>query len=505
MSKIFIALLFFILPLSLWSQIMPKEGSKLHYRLIGFSFPPDPDANKYNLEIAAGYYNREDSFTKNIVQSVNSSGNKIIAEAPSFGSQYTWRVVGTGKKAHAKKSPLYHFSTGMNVHVDTTLLRLRILQPAEPQYKDHYVSVDGGGVLYDMNGRAVWYIPDTNGFSGNVADMKFTPQGTITFIYRDNYEINYNCDILWKTPDKGIFLSDTAHGELYHHEFTKLSNGHFMALGMQFLMCRSVSSKESSYIIISTDKDNNKAEKDGYKQGKFGGLIEYDERGNVVWWWKSSKYLQECDFAYFNPVDTNVKFDAHDNAFFFDEKNKVIYIGFKNLNRIIKIEYPSGKVLRTYGEIFKPGVQGTGTGLFCGQHSIGLTEDGYLYYFNNNSCRPGARPAVVILQEPVSLSDTFKKVWEYYCTAEGKFSSHFSQGGNAIELPDQSLFVNMGSKYSKLLIVNREKKVMWSALPERYLETETRWIPNYEYRANIISRKDLERLIWSAETNKPSK
>ncbi len=502
MSKGLFILFFFIVPVQLRAQILPKEGSRLNYRLIGFSFPAEAGANSYKIEIATGYYNKADSFKKKIIRSVDSKSNKIIAEVPAFGSQYTWRIISSGKKAVVENNTLYHFSTQMNPHVDTTKLRLRILQPAEQQYKDDYVAVDAGGVLYDMNGQAVWFITDTNGFGGNVANLEFTPQGTVTFICMTAYEINFNGDILWKTPNKGVISGDTAHSELYHHEFRKLSNGHYMILGMELLLCKSVVSKDSSYIIFSDDKD--KTERNGYKLGKFGGIVEYDEKGNAIWSWKTSKYLMESDFAYYNPTDSNKKFDAHDNAFFFDEKNKVIYMGFRNLNRIIKIEYPSGKILRTYGEIFKPGVKGTGAGLFCGQHNIGMTEDGYLLCFNNNSCLPDALPTVVMMQEPVSLSDTLKKVWEFNCTVEGKFNKNFAMGGNAIELPDRSLFVNMGSKYSKLFIVDREKKVFWSALPERYIETEKRWVPIYEYRANIISRKDLERLIWNAQTLRSS-
>ena len=73
-------------------------------------------------------------------------------------------------------------------------------------------------------------------------------------------------------------------------------------------------------------------------------------------------------------------------------------------------------------------------------------------------------------------------------------------GGNVKELMDNSLFINMGSKYSELLIVDRSKKELWSGLPERYIETEQRWVPIYEYRANIINREELEKLIWNSET-----
>ena len=500
MSKVVIILFCFIAPFRVFSQVMPKEGSLLNYRIIGFSFPQVPVANKYKIEIAKGNHNRIDSFTKNIVVTGSTKKNRIIAEVPSFGSQYTWRIVSTKKKKN-NNTPLYHFSTLMNDHVDTNKLHLRVLQPAAEKYKDYYVSVDAGGVLYDMTGKPVWFIPDTNGIGGYVADLKFTTQGTITFLYKQAYEIDYNANILWKAPNKGEISQDTS-GEFYHHEFTRLFNGHYMVLGMQVLMCRPVSANDSNYIIAAAQT---KAQQ-GYRKGRFGTIIEYDEQGNVVWSWKALNYLQHSDVGYYNGSDSGVKYDPHDNAFYFDENNKWVYLGFRNLNRILKIEYPSGKILRTYGEVFQPrGLEEVGS-LFCNQHSINRTQDGYLYVYNNNSCgHVDSLPTVVIIEEPELQGGAIKKIWQYTTTIDSVnlqgYRKQFGSGGNAIELPDRSFFVDMGSDYSKLFIVNREKKELWSALPERFLETDQKWAAIHEYRANIISRKDLETLIWNAETS----
>jgi len=502
MSKIVALLFFFAAPITVNSQIFPKEGSLLNYRIIGFSFPQVPEAKAYKIEIAKGNYTRVDSFTKNIIQYADSKDNRLIMEVPAFGSEYTWRVVYKVKQK-TESTPLYHFMTLMNDHVDTNKLHLRILQAAADQYRDDYVSVDAGGVLYDMSGRPVWFIPDTNGIGGNVVDLKFTRDGTITFFFKTACEINYNGDILWRAPNNGAISGDSARGEFYHHEFTKLSNGHYMTLGTQPVMCKLISVKDSSYVIFSNDK----IEQNGYKRARFGTIIEYNENGKVLWSWLSSKYIKGPDFDYYeSQIDSIKRFDPHDNAFFFDEKNKCVYLGFRNLNRIYKIDYPSGNILSIYGESFRPGVSGIGENLFCNQHSIGRTQDGYLYIFNNNSCQlTDSLPTVVIFQEPMSDNDSIKKIWEYVCTVDGFFPKYsrktFGSGGNAIELPDQSLFVNMGSEYSKLFIVNRDKKILWSALTERFMETDQKWTPIHEYRANIISRKDLERLIWKAESS----
>ena len=499
MSAFRFALLFLLIPFSLLAQILPREGSKLNYRLVGFSCPIVPKADKYQLEITTSDSITERSFAKHIVVSVSATQNRIIAEVPEFGRRYAWRMTASRGGKIIGGSPLHHFSTRSNDRVDTSLFRLRILQEAV-QHKDDYVSIDGGGVLYDMKGRPVWFIPDSQEVGGYVLDMQFTPQGTITLIFvRSAYEINLNGDVLWKAPPYNTINGDTA-ADIYHHELKRLSNGHYMVLGMEFIMCKSVRTKDTSYIITMPDKKI----RDGYWLARYSTIIEFDAKGGVVWSWKSSDHLIGSDFDYFNPVDTFQRFDPHSNAFYFDEAQKLIYLGNRNLNRIIKIEYPGGKILDNYGEIFKPGVPSKGSALFCNQHSIGRTLDGLLYYYNNNSCHnTDSMPTVVFVKEPSADHPYVEKVWEYTCTSDDKFSKKFGSGGNAIELPDTSLFVCMGNDYSKLFLVNRQKKVLWSALPEKYFESDAKWTPTRQYRSNIISRKYFENLIWNAEEYRP--
>ena len=180
MQRVLLTLTLFVISYHLRGQVFPRENSTLNYRIVGFSFPAD-EGNNYQLEIASGYYNTNDSFKKHIILSPASSTNKVIAEVPAFGSQYTWRVVYKHKQNDVKKSELYHFSTGKRPAVDTTQRRLSILQQAG-SYKDAYACIDGSGVIYDMAGNPVWYIPDSAGLAGSVGDIKITEQGTITYM-----------------------------------------------------------------------------------------------------------------------------------------------------------------------------------------------------------------------------------------------------------------------------------------------------------------------------------
>jgi hypothetical protein len=496
------SLLFFILisPYYLLSQIVPKEGSKLNYRLIGFSFSSVKHVRNYKLEIAKGNYNAEDSFKMNTIKSVTEIKNKIIAEVPSFGCQYTWRVVYYYDNASKTKSALHHFSIGIVPEVDTNITRLRILKKAET-YRDAYVFLDYNKALYDMAGRPIWYLPYINGLDTQMVlrDLKITPQGTITFVIdeRGAYEIDYNGDILWKTPNNGIVSGDSV--EHYHHEFTRLGNGHYMALAQDFQYWKKPTPVDSNLVIITKDKIDPKEINTAYPKTPMGTLIEYDQNGNVVWSWKSSDHFNGTNLFYLKTNQGGMQMHAHENSFFFDEQAKVIYISCRNLARIIKIKYPEGNILNIYaGDNDKPGVDSMRNGIFCGQHSCRISRKGYLYLFNNNICNKGAPPSIIMLQEPNSEKGGLKKIWEYKCDIDGNFPFGFPSGGNVIELPDYSMFISMAFPDSKVLIVNMDKEILWKAKAEKWDPIQKTWESINLYRASIIAKhEDLEQLIWN--------
>ena len=499
----------FILPLVTMAQVLPKEGSALNYRIIGISFPATEGTGKYKVEIALGNYNSADSFRSHIIQTLHTKDNRVVAEVPLFGSSYTWRVSGRSDK-NTDAAALHHFSTTTIPEMDTSNTRLRVLQQAK-KYKDAYVFMDGNRAMYDMDGNAVWYLPDIDGFKTEkslLRDMKLTPQGTITFMYEEKgaYEINLNGDILWKAPNDGTVSGEKQ--EEYHHEITRLANGHYMVLGIENeLWNRHLPSADSSYKIFPLSTaviaDSNKR---NYEKDPFGTVIEYDQKGNVVWSWKSSDYFRNSDIYYKKGRNGQPELAAHENSFFFDEGTQTIYIGFRNISRIVKVKYPEGKVLDTYGELYKPDVPEAGNGLFCRQHCVRHSPDGYLYLYDNNSCAHSGISRIVKLEEPAIPGGGLKKIWEYGCTTEGvlpgqQVSFQFAVGGNVTELPDQCLFVNMSTSYSKVFILSPDKDLLWSAIPEKWNARMKRWDMVYQYRASIItSRKDLENLVWSAET-----
>ncbi len=465
MDKI-LAILFFLCIISceVNAQILPKEGGKLNYRIIGFKFPAKDNGSKYKIEIAQDTYDDEHAFNKNIIKSFSSDTNRIIGEVPSFGTKYTWRTIFTDKNGTKTKSELHHFSTMIIPSVDTNVTRLRIIKGAK-KYKDAYVFLDELKTLYDMTGHPVWYLPDNKGFEKknyNAEDIKLTPQKTITFMLsrRDASicEINYNGDILWKGPNNGKVSGDSE--EHYNHEFTRLKNGHYMVLGKETVLWElpSFDSNIKTEDWVGLKRIGHKF----YQSLLFGTIIEYNENGDVVWAWRSSDYFKTSD-VYFKR-DTNGIFQIgfNENSFYFDEESNTIFLNCSDkMGRVLKIKYPEGNVLNDYGEKYKICVAEVNNELFCGQHSLRYSQRGYLYLYNNNACYTGKMPTVERLEETVNDKYKYglKKIWEYVCTidkvndnktnvnTEWAKEYFFKKGGNVLELPDLSMFVSMCGSY----------------------------------------------------------
>jgi hypothetical protein len=485
-----------VIPLPAMSQMHPTENAILNYRIIGFSFPADEKCNNYTLEIARGNYDDENSFQKNIIVRRECNSSRVVEDVPSFGMVYTWRVI-SKYKSGAKKSKYFHFSTGFCFGIDTLSRRLRVTTNTGA-HNDKYVFMDNSKILYDMQGNPVWYLPGIDEIVNEKCmprDIKLTPQGTLTMIVLNYaYEISYDGRVLWKAPMKSAVNADsTAH---YHHEFTRLNNGHYMIMDTesgQLFASNEVNSPGQRQAPVSQSNIQKFVE---------GKLCEYDENGNLIWQWKTSQYFFKSDLVNRKAPGGGVNTDLHDNSFYFDEKNKEIYISCRDINRVLKISYPDGNVLGEYGVKYKPGITNINTGMFCGQHSIRKSDKGYIYLFNNNTCNREEYPEVLIFKEATNQRDSLELIWKYECTTEGMgpgelVRARSMSGGSVDELEDGSILVCMGTPCAKVFIVSRDKKILWSAMPEMRAREQWRTVPIY--RTSIVNgRKDLERLIWNS-------
>ena len=483
------------------AQILPLEGEKLHYRLIGFSDPAVPKVKKYLLDIALCSCNTEDSFNKNIVISQSGSNDSMIAEVPYFGSKYTWRITAVHSSSAKPKGELHHFATNYIPDIDSSNTRLRI-EKNSSRYKEALFFLDGNRALYNSKGYPIWYLPTIDHLNNealrDVRDMKITSRGTITFLLNNiPYEINYHGDILWNAPNNGLVSGDST--EHYHHEFTRLNNGHYMVLGSEYVLWKLPSLAKPS-LLLDGKTIHDSVSNTYYQKVEFGTIIEYNEKGDVIWSWKSSRYFRQSDLQ--NSINALNKFkDVHENSFYYNEKDQTIVISFRNISRILEIRYPGGEVIHTYGKEFGPGVTDLNNDLFCNQHSCKVSTDGNLYFFNNNCCHKQASPTIIMMQQPVTGKNELQKIWEYSCPvndASARSHTQFTSGGNVTELSGHDMFVSYANDLSSnMFIISADKQVIWSGFPEKWNLIENKWDPVYQYRTSmIISRNEIEQMVW---------
>lgn len=482
----------------LTAQTLPVNGDTLNYRMVGFSVPENTKAANYLLEI---FENQSDEHPKgDLVLKQKNNKNRTIATVPSFGKQYHWHVKYLNKKDEVIAStPTYYFTTGYSETIDTNKYRLRIIDSIK-QDPGIYVVLDFISVIYDVDGNPLWYLPNIPVIADKnimMRDLKPTSDGTFTAVSGlGAYEFNYNGELLWSAPDNGKVSGDTT--ERYHHELTKLSNGHYMVCGNGYIRVK-IEGDLNSYNF----RDDNMIEKgdDGnFRKILSGNLIEYDSAGNVVWYWKGVDHYTDSDYFKKSTTGFNVSPDMHLNSFEFDEANNVIYMSYRNTNQVVKIEYPSGKILARYGEL-----DINKESPFYGQHCIKKTNDNRLYLFNNNTRRFNARDRVNgpmkmisyvdILEEPATKGENAKKIWEFSCDIDTNTMPGGGAGGSVYMLENGNILTSMGAA-SRIFIVTPEKKVIWNALPQS-ADINKNWTNLGQYRTSYIKKEDLEKFIFN--------
>lgn len=501
MKKIVLALLSVLFVNIVNAQIKPSNGAVLNYRLGGFTTEKHLNAKKYVIEVIVDSAEDEHDFERHPKQIYSTTTGKTAMQLPSFGTKYTWRYTCYDKADKMLfKSPMYHFRTAAINIPDTGLgsVRIRVINNLFDNDTSLYFFSDNIKSLINIKGEVLWQFPESSEFSGgniSIRDMKITPQGTITFITGVKiYEIDYDGKVLWEGPNTGEVGLDTI--EYYHHEFTRLPNGHYMVLG-QYNELRKLNNIADTALFPNANHYINKGDGIYYRLAPFGSIIEYDTNGKVVWSCKTGNYFKEEDI-FISGSKVRMPGNTHMNAFFFDTKNNVIYISFRDINKILKIKYPSGELLASYGAALPSEDKNvTGDGLFFGQHSCRINKAGNLYLFNNNKSVHNAPRGsateyiaqVLVLKEPKLPNDKLQVMWKFDCDIDDNAKSSTGGGGSVYELDGGGYLVCMGTT-NRVFITTNTKKILWNAVFE-LKDWQGNWQPFGGYRVSPVYRDQL--------------
>lgn len=505
-----------LLSMMLQAQVVPADLSVLNYRIVGLSIPQNANASSYQFQIAKGNVSNEQLFAKSVFVKHKTSLPTDVVEVPQWGAKYTWRVLCYDKGGkEISNTGLHHFETGILPYVDSTKNGLMIIKQAT-DHKDILVLVDRTLVMYDMKGKPVWYMPDMPEIKKrdiSIRDFKATADGTFTFLAQEEaLEVDYNGKIVWKAPNDGKVSGKNTEG--YHHEFTKLGNGHYMVGGSEIVKKRIPGFWEDYF--AKDDKSVSKGA-DGYYYKEFtcGTLIEYDAPGNVVWSWRAVDHFIDDDFFWKKDKLTKpYECNPYLNGFDFDDVNKVIYISYKNISRVMKISYPAGEVLNNYGA---KGNSTEHSNVFYGQHSCRVnkrTNELYIYNNNHSDFLPVSNAQldadgyllshIVRYKQPPGNNNNLIKNWDMGLRLDDdKNTQQISvRGGSISILEDDCVLVNTGT-LNLIFIADKNKQKVWEAVP--YTTEDNRKSPLLPYRTSFIRRTDMDKFALHYAMNSTSK
>ena len=177
-------------------------------------------------------------------------------------------------------------------------------------------------------------------------------------------------------------------------------------------------------------------------------------------------------------------FGTHANAFSENAEGTKVYIGFRDLSRIVKVDKQTKQVDLSYGERFPSGEGVYACHAFRKQHDASVTHHNSILVLNNDE-KQVKRSSVVELKDNVSKNDS-AVIWKFNLDFDGTINGKSVSGGNVMELPNSNILV-CGGVLNRVFEVSRSKEVVWDAFVQSKEKTDTVWSPSAQYRASWVS------------------
>ena len=204
----------------------------------------------------------------------------------------------------------------------------------------------------DMDGTPVWEVARSESWA--IADFEVLAGGDLLFMALEKlYRVHPPNQIVWERP--------VPRG---HHCAIELPGGNIMYL---FHYDQPV---EGWALPFSAD-----------------GIREISQdTGETVWEWRAGEHISTGDHCPVCIRDTSARLNhfAHDwlhsNALIFEEAEQAVYLNVRNLNRLVKIDYPSGDVIWSMGDDGE-----FGEGLWSHGHDPQLLANGNILIFDNGN------------------------------------------------------------------------------------------------------------------------
>jgi hypothetical protein len=504
------AFLFFIVAMTR-AQVKPEPDAELNFNQVMFEHPIVRGASEYHIQITEDTSHHPFNFP---VIELKDSFNATIVSNLQFGKSYLWRYCALVKGKRLPWVGPYAFTILPDPNLSGLDLHLRVLQNDSLANAGGLVVIDGLHSIYDRNGKLVWFFPSFNaGYRRETGtdDLRIEKAGTVTTLGGQNgMEFDLTGKRLWVTPVKMKNKTLSSFGPFYNHELIRLLNGHYMLIGLdygwkrlpdEYSLARQINWTDSARrkpislgdstmaltltggYLIRKDSGSN------YALMNMAQIYEYDKKDNLVWAWHARDYLKDEDiFPKGGILDSQeVEQEPHMNGFSMDEKNEYIYVSFRNLNRIVKVEKRTGQVVYSWGEKRASGQAVDGADFFRQQHAPVILKNGNILLFNDGDMKEKDVPSSVEIISQPTATEHSKIVWQYDCIFDSVMANNkSSRAGNAELLPNNDVLVCMGAM-PRVFEVTMDKKVVWSSIVEKDTSSKRETMAHALYRAHFTS------------------
>ena len=408
-----------------------------------------------------------------------------------FGKKYQWRYAGIHQGKKGDWIGPFHFETVGYARLEKGLVSVTITQNDSSANAGGLIIDDCSHRIMDRNGKVVWLLrkvkwhtvgeKEKMEIKPRVLDLRLTPAGTITYMADTSaVECDLSGKMLWRAPDNGKVSGFRT--EFYNHHFERLPNDHYIVLSREWW--RKIPPYRDSALVGKKYSWRTVIGSTEYGRVNFPTIIEYDKKGHVVWSWKSMDYL---DSNALSPIagDTKAEWESypHGNALSVDKNDEYVYMGLRNMNRIIKIEKKTGKVVDSWGARW-PGTGAMHELNLKQQHDTHLLDDGSIAVYNSNNY-PGSDSssrALIFSQKP---GEDGKVLWSFDCDFDSLDRHSLRKGGNVDRLKNGNYLICTGMT-GRILEVTEDKKIVWQCritVNDKNGPTPFHWL----YRAHCIS------------------
>ena len=294
-------------------------------------------------------------------------------------------------------------------------------------------------VMYDMEGRPVWYSAHGLGRIGDtrlVAGVNVLAQsmGDTNAHSPIALEIDLAGRTVWQGPDQPPLSITGAH----HHHFDKLASGNYLT----------VRSLQIGFVVGDQ-------------------VVEMDRSGKDVWTWNTYEHLRpdtsRDDHEHFLYSWTHV------NSLAVDAKADAIWINARNLSTVFKVRKSTGEILWALGKggdfAADPAAEYP---WFEQPHGLERLPNGNIILYDNGLLKRGfARAVEYALDEQARTS---RIVWQYRGGQRGRWFVNY--WGDADRLPNGNTLITAGTwkqkHHSRLTEVTSAGEVVWEMeLPVR--------------------------------------